>query len=107
MTEIPGRRVRGPRTGEAGYEVPGRGPDAIARSDGRMVGLGPYLLLRPGGPLCPTDAPREVEVAAGAGPEPGPDRLTVRIRLRGGTVVRSGLAYPGPYGIPSRRSAST
>ncbi|MGW4675872.1 hypothetical protein [Streptomyces sp. NPDC004324] len=76
------------------------GLDVIARSDDRMVGLGPDLLLRPGGPLCPTDAPREVEVAAEAGPEPGPDRLTVRIRLRGGTVVWSGLAYPGPGGDP-------
>ncbi|QFR02807.1 hypothetical protein F9278_25780 [Streptomyces phaeolivaceus] len=76
----------------------------ITRGDSGMVGLGPERLLRPGGPLCPTDMPRTVEVATRARPEPGPtpesDTLTVRIRLRGGTVIWSGLAYPGPDGGP-------
>ncbi|UUY47251.1 PAS domain-containing protein [Streptomyces yangpuensis] len=71
------------------------GLDVITRSDRRMAGLTPGLLLRPGGPLHPADTPRTVAVAAELGPEPGPDRLTVRIRLRGGTVVWSGLMYPG------------
>ncbi|MFE5718472.1 hypothetical protein [Streptomyces erythrochromogenes] len=71
------------------------GLDVITRSDSRMAGLAPGLLLRPGGPLHPTDAPRTVDVAAEEGPDPGPDRLTVRVGLRGETVVWSGLMYPG------------
>ncbi|MFF3939206.1 hypothetical protein [Streptomyces phaeofaciens] len=76
------------------------GLDVVARSDSRMAGLGPGRLLRPGGPLYPADGPRVVEVAAREQPEPGPDRLTVRIRLRGETVIWSGLMYPGPDGRP-------
>ena len=76
------------------------GLDVVARSDSRMAGLGPGRLLRPGGPLYPTDRPRTVEVAAQERPEPGPDRLAVRIGLRGGTVIWSGLMYPGPDGGP-------
>ncbi|GAB7109315.1 hypothetical protein JCM4814A_76290 [Streptomyces phaeofaciens JCM 4814] len=76
------------------------GLDVVARSDGRMAGLGPGRLLGPGGPLYPTDRPRTVEVAAQERPDPGPDRLTVRIGLRGGTVIWSGLMYPGPDGGP-------
>ncbi|MEV6679527.1 hypothetical protein AB0N09_22120 [Streptomyces erythrochromogenes] len=71
------------------------GLDVITRSDRRMAGLAPGRLLRPGGPLHPTDAPRTVAVAAEVGPDPGPDRLTVRVRLRGETVVWSDLMYPG------------
>ncbi|MEV1062857.1 hypothetical protein [Streptomyces sp. NPDC050263] len=67
----------------------------MARSDSGMAGLGPRRLLRPGGPLYPTDGPRTVEVAAQKQPDPGPDRLTIRIRQRGGTVVWSDLMYPG------------
>jgi hypothetical protein len=74
------------------------GLEVVARSDDRMAGLAPGQLLRPGGPLYPTDTPRHVEVAAQQQPEPGPDRLTVRIRLRGGTVIWSDLMYPGPDG---------
>ncbi|MFF3690891.1 hypothetical protein [Streptomyces sp. NPDC002187] len=33
-------------------------------------------------------------------PEPGPDRLTIRVRLRGETVIWSDLMYPGPDGRP-------
>ncbi len=71
------------------------GLDWVARSDSRMAGLGPRQLLRPGGPLYPMDTPCTVEVAAQEQPEPGPDRLTVRIRLRGETVIWSDLMYPG------------
>ncbi|MBZ3906710.1 MULTISPECIES: hypothetical protein [Streptomyces] len=76
------------------------GLDMITRSDSGMAGLAPEWLLRPGGPLCPTDMPRTVEVATRIRPEPAPDTLTVRIRLRGDTVVWSGTAYPGPDGGP-------
>ncbi|MGW3632616.1 hypothetical protein ACWD7F_21030 [Streptomyces sp. NPDC005122] len=76
------------------------GLDVIARSDSRMAGLDPRRLLRPGGPLCPADMPSRVDVAAQERPEPGPDRLTIRVRLRGGTVVWSGLMYPGLDGRP-------
>lgn len=84
------------------------GLDVITRSDSRMVGLGPRRLLRPGGPLYPTDMPCTVDVAtlkqpeAGpeAEPEPEPDRLTIRVRLRGETVIWSDLAYPGFDGRP-------
>lgn len=54
----------------------------------------------PGGPLYPTDMPRWVDLAAQVRPEPGPRRLTVRVRLRGDTVVWSGLMYPGADGGP-------
>lgn len=76
------------------------GLDVVARSDSRMAGLDPRRLLRPGGPLYPADMPCTVEVAGQEQPEPGPDRLTVRVRLRGGTVVWSDLMYPGPDGRP-------
>nr|WSZ15867.1 hypothetical protein OH837_22330 [Streptomyces canus] len=71
------------------------GLDVVARSDSRMAGVDPKRLLRPGGPLYPTDMPCTVEVAAQERPEPGPDRLTIRVRLRGGTVIWSDLMYPG------------
>ncbi|MFE7186984.1 hypothetical protein [Streptomyces erythrochromogenes] len=71
------------------------GLDVITRSHSRMAGLAPGLLLRPGGPLHPTDTARTVDVAAEEGPDPGPDRLTLRVRLRGETVVWSDLMYPG------------
>ncbi|CAM5395613.1 hypothetical protein SAVIM338S_01924 [Streptomyces avidinii] len=74
------------------------GLDLVARSDSGMAGLDPRRLLRPGGPLHPADMPREARLAAQVGPDPGPDGLTVRIRLRGGTVIWSGLMYPGPDG---------
>ena len=74
------------------------GLDLVARSDSRMAGLEPRRLLRPGGPLYPTDTPCTVDVASQVRPEPGPDTLTVRVRLRGETVVWSDLMYPGPDG---------
>ncbi|MEU0182629.1 hypothetical protein ABZ312_15770 [Streptomyces sp. NPDC006207] len=74
----------------------------VARSDSRMAGLDPRRLLRPGGPLYPTDMPREVEVAAQGQAGSGPGRLGIRLRLRlrGGTVIWSGLMYPGIDGRP-------
>ncbi|MFJ9914005.1 hypothetical protein [Actinacidiphila glaucinigra] len=74
------------------------GLDVVARSDSRMAGLDPRRLLRPGGPLYPEHMPREVEVAAEGQPGPGPVRLSIRLRLRGGTVIWSGLLYPGDDG---------
>lgn len=76
------------------------GLDLITRSHSGMVGLGPRRLLRPGGPLYPTDMPRTVDVATQEQPEPGTDRLTIRVRLRGETVIWSDLAYPGFDGGP-------
>lgn len=76
------------------------GLDVVARSDSRMAGLGPRRLLRPGGPLYPTEGPCKVDVAAQEQPEPGPDRLTIRIRLRGETVIWSDLMYSGLDGKP-------
>ncbi|KOU16577.1 MULTISPECIES: hypothetical protein [unclassified Streptomyces] len=40
-----------------------------------------------------------MDVAAEEGPDPGPDRLTVRVRLRGETVVWSDLMFPGAKGM--------
>lgn len=37
-------------------------------------------------------------MAAEEQPGPGPDRLSIRLRLRGGTVIWSGLMYPGDDG---------
>lgn len=79
------------------------GLDMISRSDSRMLGLPPRLLLRPGGPLHPADFPRTVGVATyedplpedGPGDEPGPEELRIRVHLRGQTVVWTGLMYPG------------
>ncbi|MFC8664761.1 hypothetical protein [Streptomyces sp. NPDC057199] len=76
------------------------GLDLITRSDSRMAGLDPRRLLRPGGPLYPTDMPCTVDVATQERPEPGPDRLSIRVRLRGEAVSWSHLMYPGPDGRP-------
>lgn len=74
------------------------GLDVVARSDSRMAGLDPRQLLRPGGPLYPTDGPRKVDIAAEEQPEPGPGRLAIRIKLRGEMVIWSDVMYPGPVG---------
>ncbi|MEU8863457.1 hypothetical protein [Streptomyces umbrinus] len=76
------------------------GLDVITRSDSRMAGLDPRRLLRPGGPFYPTDMPCTVDVATQEHPEPGPDRLTILVRLRGETVTWSDLMYPGPDDRP-------
>ncbi|MFF7212066.1 hypothetical protein ACFZAU_16270 [Streptomyces sp. NPDC008238] len=75
------------------------GLDVVTLSDSRMAGLDPRRLLRPGGPLYPADTPRAVEVAAEQ-PGSGPDMLRIRVRQRGGTVIWSGLTYPGNDGGP-------
>ncbi|MFE2093547.1 hypothetical protein [Streptomyces sp. NPDC059460] len=41
-----------------------------------------------------------MDVAAQERPEPGPDRLTIRVRLRGETVIWANLMYPGLDGKP-------
>ncbi|MCX5396738.1 hypothetical protein [Streptomyces sp. NBC_00102] len=76
------------------------GLDVIARSNSSAAGLGPGVLLRPGGPLLPGDAARRVEVAflpdAGCAPGAAVDRAVgFRVRLRGGAVVWDELMYPG------------
>lgn len=71
------------------------GLEVIGRSDGRTVGLHPDELLRPGGPLYPADAARSVRVASQGPPESRSAELHIRVGLRGGTVVWSGLTYPG------------
>lgn len=76
------------------------GLDMISRSDSRMVGLHPRQLLRPGGPLYPTEAARTVRVASQQGHEPDLDDLHIRLRLRDETVVWTGLMYPGPRNEP-------
>ncbi|MFF4351090.1 hypothetical protein [Streptomyces sp. NPDC001530] len=76
------------------------GLDVVARSDSSLVGLDPRRLLRPGGPLYPTDMPCTVVVATQEQPEPGLGRLTVRVRLRGETVIWSDLRHPGLDGGP-------
>ena len=75
----------------------------ITRSDSRARGLDPRRLLRPGGPLHPSEFSRSVRVATlgepGSGPGQEPDQdtdgLRVRLRLRGDTVLWSDLMYPG------------
>ncbi|MGW2016667.1 hypothetical protein [Streptomyces sp. NPDC001927] len=71
------------------------GLDLIARSHNGAIGDHPNRLLRPGGPLYPTDQARMVNVAAqeqGANTAPA---VSIRIRLRGQTVVWGDLTYPG------------
>lgn len=71
------------------------GLDLITRSNSGAVGLHPRQLLRPGGPLCPTDTARRVRVASLDPSDPDADGLDIRIRLRGETVVWSELMFPG------------
>ncbi|GAA3381498.1 hypothetical protein GCM10020367_72980 [Streptomyces sannanensis] len=71
------------------------GLDVVARSDSRMASLGPRRLLRPGGPLYPTDMPCTVDVATQERPNSCPGRLTIRVRLWGDTVIWSDLMYLG------------
>lgn len=59
----------------------------VSRSDSRAAGLHPLWLLRPGGPLYPTDAARTVSVAT--------DGLGFGVRLHGEIVVWTDLMYPG------------
>jgi hypothetical protein len=48
------------------------GLDVVARSDSRRAGLDPSRLLRPGGPLYPTDTPCTVDVQPRSNPSQGP-----------------------------------
>ncbi|MGW3914541.1 hypothetical protein ACWEBX_23885 [Streptomyces sp. NPDC005070] len=66
----------------------------MTRSDGSALGLHPRRLLRPGGPLYPSDAPRPVRVADRGQAPADPGGLTITVRLQGETVVWSELMYP-------------
>lgn len=72
------------------------GLDVVARSNSAMAGLHPRHLLRPGGPLHPTDMQHSAAVATEVQPGSGPEPLTIRVRLRGETVIWSDLMYAGP-----------
>ncbi|WP_328718184.1 hypothetical protein OHT52_01110 [Streptomyces sp. NBC_00247] len=74
------------------------GLDMIARSHSGAVGLHPRRLLRPGGPLYPADAIRDVNVASVVPSEPSAGGLVVRMRLHGETVVWTDLMYPDLQG---------
>jgi hypothetical protein len=71
------------------------GLDVITRGDSRVLGPHPRQLLRPGGPLYPTDAARRVRVASLDPSEPDAGGLDIRVRLQGETVIWSDLMYPG------------
>ncbi|MGZ2356675.1 hypothetical protein LRE75_08245 [Streptomyces sp. 372A] len=70
----------------------------IARSHSGAVGLHPRRLLRPGGPLYPTDVVRDVGVASSGPSEPEAGGVVVRVRLQGETVVWTDLQYPDLQG---------
>ncbi len=70
------------------------GLDLVTRGDGNALGLHPRQLLRPGGPLYPSDAPRDVKVADHGRADADPGGLTITVRLQGETVVWSGLMFP-------------
>ncbi|MEU3793043.1 hypothetical protein AB0F07_25105 [Streptomyces fructofermentans] len=90
------------------------GLDLVARSRSGAAGLCPCRLLRPGGPLHPSDAPRTVRVASppplappfGGRPDTGPDHgcggepggLDITVRLRGELVVWADLMFPDDSG---------
>ncbi|MFJ5231173.1 hypothetical protein ACIQBJ_14915 [Kitasatospora sp. NPDC088391] len=70
------------------------GLDLITRTNATALGAPPADLLRPGGPLHPTDRPRTVRVTV------ADDDAEVRfqLHLRGRTVIWSDLAYPDADG---------
>ncbi|MET8860250.1 hypothetical protein [Streptomyces sp. NPDC004579] len=70
------------------------GLDLVTRSHGGALGLHPRRLLRPGGPLYPSDTPRVVKVADHGHADADPGGLTITVRLQGETVVWSELMYP-------------
>ncbi|MEU0939818.1 hypothetical protein [Embleya sp. NPDC005971] len=74
------------------------GLDVVARGYEGAVGVHPGVLLRPGGPLYPTDVVRRVRVAFGDPSDSGAGGVDIRLGLRGETVVWSDLMYPGPDG---------
>jgi hypothetical protein len=63
------------------------GLDMITRSYSGAAGLHPRQLLRPGGPLYPTDAVRDVNVASVSPAEPDVGALDIRVRLHDEMVV--------------------
>lgn len=71
------------------------GLDLIARSYNGASGDHPNRLLRPGGPLYPTDQARTVDVVTQELGSNTASEVCIRIRLRGQTVVWDDLMYPG------------
>ncbi|WP_329112285.1 hypothetical protein [Streptomyces sp. NBC_01353] len=66
----------------------------IARSFNGATGDHPHQLLRPGGPLYPTDQARSVDVATQGQGTNAASAVCIRIRLRGQTVIWGDLMYP-------------
>ncbi|WP_405137582.1 hypothetical protein [Nocardia sp. NBC_01388] len=71
------------------------GLDFIARSNSGAVGGHPSRLLRPGGPLYPTEHARIAQVTEQDEASSGSSGVEVRVKLRGQTVIWSDLTYPG------------
>ncbi|WP_245401420.1 hypothetical protein [Nocardia albiluteola] len=71
------------------------GLDFIARSNSGAGGGHPSQLLRPGGPLYPTEQGRTVQVTEQDEASSGSSGVEVRVKLRGQTVIWSDLMYPG------------
>ncbi|RMI28875.1 hypothetical protein EBN03_28715 [Nocardia stercoris] len=71
------------------------GLDFITRSNSRAVGGHPSQLLRPGGPLYPTEQARTAQVAEQDETSSDSSGVEVRVKLRGQTVIWSDLMYPG------------
>jgi len=71
------------------------GLDLIARTYNGAVGGHPSQLLRPGGPLYPTDQARSVDVATYGQGSDTVSVVGIRIRLRKQTVIWGDLMYPG------------
>ncbi|MFF2520382.1 hypothetical protein [Streptomyces sp. NPDC058086] len=71
------------------------GLDVIARTYNGAAGGHPSQLLRPGGPLYPTDQARSVDVATYGQGSHTVAAVGIRIRLRKQTVIWGDLMYPG------------
>jgi len=71
------------------------GLDLIARTYNGATGGHPRQLLRPGGPLYPTDQARSVDVATYGQDSDPVSVVGIRIRLRQQTVIWGDLMYPG------------
>ena len=71
------------------------GLDLIARTYNGATGCHPTQLLRPGGPLYPTDQARSVDVATYGQGFNTVSVVGFRILLRRQTVIWRDLMYPG------------
>jgi hypothetical protein len=70
------------------------GLDLITRSVNGAAGASPRQLLRPGGPLYPTDQEHTADVADTDSTN-GSLSVNILVGLRGQTVIWSNLMYPG------------